>query len=110
MRAIKWWREGNLEEDNVDKFLDYFISFEILASIKGYKSEYKEDWARKFSEDYSITHKPGGKMTINEIRNYIMHELGPEKEEAEKLANKYADTFGREILYAIKRIINESFN
>jgi hypothetical protein len=110
LRAIKWWRKGNLEEDNVDKFLDYFISFEMLASIKGYKSKYGDEWAMKFSEDYSITYKPGGKMTVNEIRNNIMHKLGPEKEEAEKLANEYADTFGREILNAIKKIINESFN
>jgi len=35
LRAIKWWAKGSLEEDNVDKFLDYFISFEMLASLKG---------------------------------------------------------------------------
>jgi 3-deoxy-D-manno-octulosonate 8-phosphate phosphatase KdsC-like HAD superfamily phosphatase len=110
LRAIKWWRKGNLEEDNVDKFLDYFISFEMLASIKGYKSKYEDKWAMEFSENYSITYKPGGKMTVNEIRNYIMHKPGPEKEDAEKLANEYADAFGREILNAIKKIINESLN
>jgi uncharacterized protein YnzC (UPF0291/DUF896 family) len=113
LRAIKWWRRGNLEEDNVDKFLDYFISFEMLASMKGYKSKrskYRDKWAMKFSEDYSITYKPGGKMTVKEIRNNIMHEPGPEKEEAEKLANEYADAFGREILNAIKKIIDEGLS
>jgi len=25
LRAINWWRKGNLEEDGVDKFLDYYI-------------------------------------------------------------------------------------
>ncbi len=107
LRAIKWWRKGNLEEDGVDKFLDYFISFEMLASIKGYKSKYKEDWARKFSDDYSITYKPDGEVTINEIRNIIMHEPGPEKEKAEKLAIQYADIFGKEVLEAIKKIIKQ---
>jgi hypothetical protein len=107
LRAIKWWGKGDLEEDKVDKFLDYFISFEMLASIKGYKSKYKE-WARKFSNDYSITHKPDGKTAVNTIRNNILHKPGPEKEEAEKLANQYADSFGKEILKAIKRIIEES--
>jgi len=104
LRAIKWWGKGNLEEDKIDKFLDYFISFEMLASIKGYRSKYREDWARKFSDDYSITHKPDGKMTVNEIRNAIMHEPGHEKEKAEKLANQYADSFGEEVLKAIKKI------
>ena len=108
LRAIKWWRKGDLEEDKVDKFLDYFISFEMLASIKGYKSKYDEKWAEKFSNDYSITYKPDGKTTVNDIRGKILHARGPEKEEAEKLANQYADSFGKEILKAIKRIIEES--
>jgi hypothetical protein len=110
LRTIKWWRKGNLEEDNVDKFLDYFISFEMLASMKGYKSKYGDKWAMEFSEDYSITYKPGGKMTVKKIRDNIMHEPGPEKEEAEKLANEYADAFGREILNAIKKIIDEGLS
>jgi len=110
LRAIKWWRKGDLEEDKVDKFLDYFISFEMLASIKGYVNKYKygEKWAEKFSNDYSITYKPDGKTTVNDIRGKILHARGPEKEEAEKLANQYADSFGKEILKAIKRIIEES--
>jgi len=108
LRAIKWWRKGNLEEDKIDKFLDYFISFEMLASIKGYKSKYGEEWAGKFSDDYSITHKPDEEMSVNSIRNKIMHEPGPEKEKAEKLANQYADSFGEEVLKAIKKIINEN--
>ena len=36
------WK-GNLEEDKIDKFLDYFISFEMLASIEEYKSKYGKD-------------------------------------------------------------------
>jgi len=109
LRAIKWWGKGDLEEDKVDKFLDYFISFEMLASIKGYVNKYKYGkWAEKFSNDYSITHKPDGKTTVNAIRGKILHAHGPEKEEAEKLANQYADSFGKEILKAIKRIIEES--
>jgi hypothetical protein len=107
LRAIKWWGKGNLEEDKIDKFLDYFTSFEMLASIRGYKSKYGEDWARKFSDNYSITHKPDGEMTVNSIRNKIMHDPGPEKEKAEKLANQYADSFGEEVLKAIRKIIEE---
>jgi len=39
LRAIKWWRKGSLEEDKVDKFLDYYIALEMLASIRGYKDD-----------------------------------------------------------------------
>ena len=101
------WK-GNLEEDKIDKFLDYFISFEMLASIEEYKSKYGKDQARKFSDNYSITHKPGGEITVNSIKNKIMHGPGPGRKKAEKLANQYADSFGEEILKAIKKIINEN--
>jgi hypothetical protein len=35
LRTIRWWGKGYLEEDNVDRFLDYYIAFEVLASIRG---------------------------------------------------------------------------
>lgn len=109
LRAIKWWAKGDLEEDKVDKFLDYFISFEMLASLKGYSREkYGDEWARKFSEKYSITYRPGERKPITDIRNKIMHAPGPEKDEAEELAKQYADSFGRELLEAIKKILDEA--
>ena len=37
-----------------------------------------------------------------------MHGPGPGRKKAEKLANQYADSFGEEILKAIKKIINEN--
>ena len=109
LRAIKWWAKGDLEEDKVDKFLDYFISFEILASLKCYsRKKYGNEWARKFSENYSITYRLGEKKPITDIRNKIMHVPGPEKDEAEELAKQYADSFGRELLGAIKKILDEA--
>jgi len=78
LRAIKWWRRGYFEEDGVDKFLDYYIVFEMLASIMGYKEcEKSEDkcktecnWAKRFAEDYSITYKVGD-VNLAYIRNII---------------------------------------
>jgi len=111
LRAVRWWRKGYLEEDRVDRFLHYYIAFEILASVRGYKSRHK-DWAKRFSEDYSITYSitygPGSKTTVRNIRNWLVHEPGPEKDRAEELARQYADLFGTEILRAIKRIIDEA--
>lgn len=106
LRAIRWWRKGYLEEDKVDRFIDYYIAFEMLASLKGYKDRY-QDWARRFSEDYSITYRPDGRTSISDIRNWLMHAPGLEKEKAEELASLYADRFGAEVLRAIKRITFE---
>ena len=105
LRAIKWWAKGYLEEDEVDKFLDYYIALEMLASIRGYKD------VKKFSEDYStiytITYEPDGEVNIKKIRNRLMHEPGPDKDKAEKLAKLYADRLGAELLRAIKKVIDE---
>jgi len=104
LRVIKWWRKGNMEEDGVDAFLHYYIAFEMLASLKGYKCE---EWAKRFAEDYSITYKPDGKTRITDIRNWLVHARDPEKEIAEKLASQHAGRFGSELLNAIKMIVNE---
>jgi hypothetical protein len=106
LRAVRWWGKGSLEKDKVDAFLDYYISFEILAYIKNYKQ--CEDWVKRFSERYSITYKPDRRTAINDIRAGMLHEPGPiQKDEAERLANQYADRFGEELLKAIKKIIEE---
>ncbi len=112
LRAIKWWRKGFLEEDEVDKFLDCFIAFEMLASILGYtKCKESEEkckaecaWAKRFAEDYSITFRIG-EMSLVDIRGKIMHAPGPEKDEAERLAMQHADRFSRELFNAIKKIV-----
>jgi hypothetical protein len=113
LRAIKWWRRGFLEEDKVDKFLDCYIAFEMLASILGYtKCKESEErckaecaWAKRFAEDYSITFRVG-EMSLTEIRNNIMHAPGPEKDRAEKFATQHADRLCMELLNTIKKIIS----
>jgi len=115
LRAIKWWRKGFFEEDKVDKFLDCYIAFEMLASILGYtKCKESEEkckaecaWAKRFAEAYSITFRVG-KMSLTDIRGKIMHAPGPEKDEAEKLAAQHADRFCMELLNAIKKIVANS--
>ena len=102
LRAIKWWRKGYLEEDEVDKFLDYYIALEMLASIRGYKD------VKEFSEDHSITYKPDGRISIKNIRNLLLHALGQEKDEAEKLAKLCADRFGAELLRVIRKVVDEA--
>jgi len=117
LRAIKWWRKGYFEEDKVDKFLDYYIVFEMLASIMDYKKCEKSEekcktkcnWAERFAKDYSITYEIIENANLAYIRNKILHAPGPEKDEAEKLAMRHADRFGIELLNAIKKIIDQGF-
>jgi hypothetical protein len=42
-------------------------------------------------------------MSVNKIRNLIMHEPGEDRERAEEVARKNADEFGQEVLKAIRR-------
>jgi hypothetical protein len=46
-------------------------------------------------------------MSINKIRNLIMHEPGEERDRAEEVARKHADEFGREVLKAVWRVLGE---
>ena len=46
-------------------------------------------------------------MRVNEVRNSIMHEPGEKREEAEGVARRHADEFGREVLKAIRRVMGE---
>jgi len=46
-------------------------------------------------------------MRVNRIRNLIIHEPGKERNQAEEVARKHADEFGREVFKAIRRVIGE---
>jgi hypothetical protein len=122
LRVVKWWVSGGLDEDPLDRFLKFFIAFELLASLMGYKGKNKEkgkkgknedheeesgsSWVEEFCKKYGLTCKFEGKG-VNKVRNLIMHEPGKKREEAEEVARKHADEFGREVLKAIWRVLSE---
>ena len=106
LRVVRWWVSGGLDEDPLDRFLKFFIAFEMLASLKGYKGKFGDSWAKAFCNDYGLTCEFEG-MRVNEIRNSIMHEPGEDKEQAEGVARRHADEFGREVLKAIWRVLSE---
>lgn len=103
LRAIKWWCRGATESDEVDRFLKYYITFEIIARLK---YPHEGDWAKEFCDKYGLKYKYDGR-TANWIRNKLMHELGKEKELAEELARKYASNFGSEVLKGLRGLVNE---
>ena len=106
LRVVRWWALGDLDADSVDKFLKFFVAFEMLTSLMGYKGKSSDSWAEEFCNDYGLTCEFEG-MRVNRIRNLIMHEPGKERDQAEEIARKHADEFGREVLKAIWRALSE---
>lgn len=102
MKALKWWREGFVENDPVDKFLKFFISFEIFAkNVVG-----EEQWINKIRCKLKLPPKTfiyDGKQA-NKIRGDIVH---AGKEEAINLAEKYADEFGEDVLLALRKYVED---
>jgi hypothetical protein len=114
LRAVRWWVSGSLDEDPLDRFLKFFIAFELLASLMGYKRRNKgkccgDPWVEKFCSDYSLTCKFEG-ISVNKVRNRIMHEPGEDRERAEEMARRHADEFGREVLKALWRVLSEELD
>jgi hypothetical protein len=106
LRIVKWWVSGGLDEDPLDRFLKFFIAFEMLVSLKGYKGKFGGSWVEDFCNDYGLTCEFEG-VRVNEVRNLIMHEPGEDRDRAEEVARKHADEFGREVLKAVWRVLGE---
>jgi len=119
LRAIEFWNRGATDTDAIDKFINFFIAFEIIGKnlVSSWKKDDKEfnlekDWANVLREvcekKYGLRFCYGGK-TANAIRTAILHYRTEKlsKEEAEELANKYADRFGADVLNLIVRFIEE---
>jgi hypothetical protein len=104
IRVLKWWRAGDVADDPLDRFLKFYIAFELLAAAQGYKEKYPNDWVKRFCNDYGITYRIN-KWRLSDIRNYLVHEPGEKREEAEKLAAQHAERFGLELLEAIRKAI-----
>jgi hypothetical protein len=105
MRAIKWWRAGDVDDDPLDKFLKFYIAFELLAAALRYRRRCNKEWAKQFCRDFGITYQINEKFSLPRIRNSLVHEPGEEREEAERLAAQHAERFGLELLEAIKKVI-----
>jgi hypothetical protein len=110
MRVVRWWVSGLKDEDPVDRFLKFYFACEMLAAIEGYnknKKSYGDRWCEEFSNKYLDGYYKLGNMSINKVRNNLVHAVGEEKDEAEELAVRHADEFGSKVLSAIKRVISE---
>jgi len=115
MRVVRWWVSGLKDEDPVDRFLKFYFACEMLAAIEGYnkrsegcnKRSYGDRWCEEFSNKYLDGYYKLGNMSINKVRNALVHAVGEDKDKAEELAVRHADEFGSKVLSAIKRVISE---
>lgn len=119
LRAIKFWNRGATDTDAIDKFINFFIAFEIIGKnlVSSWKKDDKgfdleKEWANVLREvcekKYGLRFYYGDE-TASTIRAAILHYRTKKisKEEAEELANKYADRFGADVLNLIVRFIEE---
>ena len=119
LRAIRFWNRGAIDHDGIDKFINFFIAFEIIGKnlVSNWKKGNKKfnlerDWANVLREEcerrYGLSFRYSGK-TANAIRAGILHyhTTRLSKEEAEELANAYANDFGRDIFELVVRFIEE---
>jgi hypothetical protein len=105
IRVLKWWRAGDVDDDPLDKFLKFYIAFELLAAALGYRRRCNKEWAKQFCRDFGITYQINEEFSLPRIRNSLVHEPGEEREEAERLAAQHAERFGLELLEAIRKAI-----
>jgi len=108
LRVLKWWRKGSFDDDNVDKFLHYFIALEMFALLLTGKDEISKNEFEEVCKHIGVSFRLDNEYDIKWVRNKLMHAKGEEKEKAEELAEKYANRLGTEIIQAIKKIIEES--
>jgi len=108
IRVLKWWRAGDVDDDPLDKFLKFYIAFELLAAALRYRRRCNKEWAKQFCRDFGITYQINEKFSLPRIRNSLVHEPGEEREEAEKLAAQHAERFGLELLEAIRKALLQS--
>ncbi len=101
MRVVRWWVSGLKDEDPVDRFLKFYFACEMLAAIE------ECNRCKEFSNKYLDGYYKLGDMSINKVRNNLVHAVGEEKDKAEELAVRHADEFGSKVLSAIKRVISE---
>jgi len=104
MRALRWWRAGDVDDDPLDKFLKFYIAFELLAAALGYRRRCNKEWAKQFCKDYGMTYQIE-KFSLPRIRNFLMHVPDEKREEAERLAMQHAARFGQELLEAIRKAL-----
>jgi len=104
VRAFKYIRRGLFEEDHVDKFLNCFIAFELLAAaVERYGGE---GWITNFCSSYGIRCEFGG-YKVNDIRAALLHPEAKKlsKEQAEELTRAHAGEFCNEVFAALRRIM-----
>ncbi|WP_148208709.1 hypothetical protein [Archaeoglobus profundus] len=105
LRAIRYWNRGKVDDDKIDRFIDFYIAFEIIGKNLA-KNE--KQWVKEICEKYGLRREYEG-AKINDIRDALVHAKHKKlsKEMAEELAIRYADKFGEDVFKLIIDFLNE---
>jgi len=51
--------EGRRRRRRLDKFLKFYVAFELLAAALGYRRRCNKKWAKQFCKDYDVMYQIG---------------------------------------------------
>ena len=103
LRAVKFWNRGANDADKIDKFINFFIAFEILGkSLVGDK----EGWINEVCKKCELKNSYDG-YPLSQIRASLLHAANKRltKEKAEELVEKYVDFFGGDVVKLMKEYL-----
>jgi len=105
LKALRFWNRGSTEPDNIDKFIDYYIAFEIFVNrVIGGKP------IHELEQQYNIKLTFNG-YQVNIIRAAILHGSHKKKlliDEAIKIADKHVEEFGKNLWLLIQRYLTQT--
>jgi len=109
-RAVRFWSRGLADDDPIDKFINYYIAFEIIG-----KNIYKyneKTWVTDICKEHELECKYDG-YKVNDIRAALLHSRHTKhreltKEKAEEIVVGHADQFGNNIFYLLNNFINRT--
>jgi hypothetical protein len=52
--------EGQRRRRRLDKFLKFYVAFELLAAALRYRKRCNKEWAKQFCKDYGVMYQIGG--------------------------------------------------
>lgn len=95
LRAIKFYNRGLNEFDKIDKFINFFIAFEIIGkSLASNENAWINEISSKFNVKYHYEEFP-----LSQIRAAIIHRKNKSMDwhKAVEIVEKYVDAFGQDV-------------
>jgi len=109
-RVIKYWNRAMSDSDPIDRFLNLYITIEILAGELVNEEYRKHKWINELYDNnkFRINGMYEG-YKIHAIRAALLHYKNKElsKDEAEEIIRRHVDEFSQEVFKLIKIYLNQ---